>query len=268
MPRTAARATIAAVLGASVLGLVSCGGDEPDEPVDFTVGEATERIVDGADEAIEPDGEFAAEDAPQADEPVAPGGGIDDPTLDEYVAADTQYGTFEMTTLDADGQVQYEQRGELWVDGGRFRYDLYDDGRLLRTIMTPDGQDVYFVDHDALEATPAVAVVESYLRRFRPPPVDAVEDGVDEATGAVRMRYPVQETYRVEGATNAWYAEDVTFLVADGVVIGIVSRGAAPGADDAPPPLRTVRMLFASLKVGAPTPPGTFDLVYPVVPSS
>ncbi|MBN2823175.1 MAG: hypothetical protein JXR33_08305 [Coriobacteriia bacterium] len=186
-----------------------------------------------------------------------------DPTLDEWARADTRTGTFELTTTFADGRVLV-QTGEFWLAGDLIRYDLYEDGELIRSIQTPDGVNAYFVQHADQICEPSVADASYYLRNFSVPSKAAVEDGIDEETGAIRMKYVVQETYAVAGSSNGWYTEDTTYLLTDGQVTGIVTRGCVPEDDGSIGDLQVSRRILTSVEVGGEVPEGTFDLPYPI----
>ena len=60
------------------------------------------------------------------------------------------------------------------------------------------------------------------------PDGEGFEDGTDEESGATRIVYAVQETFNVPGSANPWYLEDITYLVEDDVVIGLITRGSVP----------------------------------------
>jgi len=180
----------------------------------------------------------------ETDEPVAaePSSGSSDesvdkgddkvlsPTLEEFLDASKKTGDFSLLTTMPNGTI-YDQTGEFWVDGDLFRFDLYQDGELLRSIMSPDGVTAYFVQYAEEVSQPSVASVERYLEEFGEPDESAVEDGIDEETGATRITYAVKEMSEMAGASNAWYREDITYLVKDDVVIGVIVRGAVPEDD-------------------------------------
>lgn len=187
----------------------------------------------------------------------------DSPTLEEWARADTRTGTFELTTIYQDGRELF-QTGEFWLKGNLVRYDLYQDGELLRSIQTPDGQNAYFVQHGEQICEPAVADAPYYLRAFSVPSKQAVEDGTDEETGAVRMKFVVQETYAIAGSSNGWYSEDMTYLLVDGEVVGIITRGCVPEDDGSIGDLQTTRRIFTHVEVGGDVPEGTFELPYPI----
>ncbi len=185
------------------------------------------------------------------------------PTLEEYLAADTLTADFSLVSIDGT-TTSFESTGTLWVEGRKFRYSLWVDGKLLRTIMSPDGVTAYFVDEETKSSEPSVASVDRYLLEFSEPDSSAVESGVDEETGATRVVYPVKAIDDLTGAANAWYTEDVTYLVKDGKVIGVETRGDSPNSDGSPYDLRTTRRMFTDLRVGEKIPDGTFDLPYPI----
>lgn len=184
------------------------------------------------------------------------------PTLEEFLDADSKTGEFTVVRTNEDGTVT-EMNGEFWVDGRLFRYSLYQDGKLVRDIMSPDGKTAYFVEHEGKYCEPSVASVDRYLLEFADPGAEAVEDGVDEQTGAKRIVYPVKALDDLTGADNAWYTEDVTYLVKDDAVIGVITRGDTPNQDGTYD-LDEARRLFSNLKVGERIPPETFELPYPI----
>jgi hypothetical protein len=186
-----------------------------------------------------------------------------EPTLEEWARSDTKTGTFELETVYPGGS-SLNQTGEFWLEGTKVRYDLYEDGKLIRSIITPDGVDAFFAQHDKKICEPSVADGPYYLRQFSVPSKAAIEDGIDEQTGATRMKYVQQETYSIEGSANGWYSEDITYLLEDGTVIGIVTRGCVPESDGTIGDLQTSRRIFTGLEVGGDIPSGTFDLPYPV----
>ncbi|MDO9556674.1 MAG: hypothetical protein Q7J82_03735 [Coriobacteriia bacterium] len=205
--------------------------------------------------------ESAAPDAPlmPAEKPAV----NTEPTLDEWARSDTKTGEFELSTVYPDG-VSLTQTGEFWLEGDRVRYDLYEDGVLIRSIISPDGADAFFAQHAEKICEPSVADGPYYLRQFSVPSKTAIEDGVDDETGAARMKYLQQETYAIEGSANGWYSEDITYLVEDGTVVGIITRGCVPESDGTVGELQTSRRIFTSVEVGGEIPAGTFDLPYPV----
>jgi len=188
---------------------------------------------------------------------------ITEPTLEEWARADTRTGTFELSTIYPNGNSLF-QTGEFWLEGNRVRYDLYEDGELIRSITTPDGVSAYFVQHGEQICQPSVADGPYYLRSFSVPSKAAVEDGIDEETGAVRMKYVVQETYDVAGSSNGWYSEDITYLLENGKVVGTITRGCVPEDDGSIGDLQVSRRIFTSIEVGGEVPEGTFDLPYPI----
>ena len=207
--------------------------------------------------------ESASNDVPApASEQPAPAA-TTDPTLDEWARADTRSGEFELTTIYADGRTLF-QTGEFWLEGNLVRYDLYEDGELLRSIQTPDGVNAYFVQHAEKICQPSVADGPYYLRSFTVPSKAAVEDGTDEETGATRMKYVVQETYDIAGSSKGWYSESITYLLEDGKVIGIITRGCVPEDDGSIGDLQVSRRIFTSVEVGGDVPEGTFELPYPI----
>lgn len=191
------------------------------------------------------------------------GGTISAPSLKQFLDADTKTGSYATHTEWFEGD-SFDQTGEFWVDGRMFRYDIYEDGTLVRSVMSPDGETAYFVYHDEQVCEPSVASVDYYLMRYSMPDSGGVEDGVDEETGATRVVYAVQKTDDMEGAANAWYSEDVTYLVKDDVVIGVITRGAVPEDDGSIAGLDVNRELWSDVKAGAPISPDTFELPYEI----
>lgn len=185
------------------------------------------------------------------------------PSLEEFLDASKKTGDFSLFTEMSNGTV-YDQTGEFWVDGDRFRFDLYQDGELLRSIVSPDGLTAYFVQYADEVSQPSVASVERYLQEFGEPDESAVEDGVDEETGATRVVYTLQRVDSIEGAANAWYVEDITYLVLDDTVIGVISRGAAPEDDGSIGDLQVSRRMFSNVEIGADIDPTLFELPFPV----
>ncbi|HSK47644.1 MAG TPA: hypothetical protein VLA05_06550 [Coriobacteriia bacterium] len=188
------------------------------------------------------------------------GGG---PSLDAFLDADSKTGDYSSTTTWFEGD-SVEQSGEFWVDGRLFRYDIYEDGELVRSVMSPDGETAYFVYYAEEACEPSVASVDHYLLEYSRPEGEGVEDGVDEETGASRVVYKIQQTDNLEGSANAWYSEDVTYLVKDDVVIGIISRGAVPEDDGTISGLDVSRDMWSNVKAGIPIPADTFELPFPV----
>lgn len=194
------------------------------------------------------------------------GGGVSEvsaPSLDEFLDADTKTGSYE-THTEWFGGKSYDQTGEFWVDGRLFRYDIYEDGVLVRSVVSPDGETAYFVSHEEQACEPSVASVDYYLMRYTMPDGDGAEDGVDDETGATRIVYAVQKTDDMAGAANPWYSEDVTYLVKDDVVIGVITRGAVPEDDGSIEGLDVNRELWSDVKAGVPIPADTFELPYPI----
>lgn len=231
MNRRTARITLAALLGLVLLGAVACspGGD----------GSSTGSGTDG-------------------------GLGISAPSLDEFLDADSKTGDYETHTEWASGDT-LDMHGQFWVDGRLFRYDIYDEtDTLLRSVISPDGETAYFVFHDDQVCEPSVASVDYYLMRYAMPEGEGVEDGTDEGTGATRVKYVVKKTDDMAGAANPWYSEDVTYLVKDDAVVGVITRGAVPKDDGSVGELDVNRELWSNVKAGVTIPADTFELPYPV----
>ncbi len=186
------------------------------------------------------------------------------PTLDEFFDADSLTGEFTVVATEADGTRSFDGTGTLWVDGRKFRYSLWQDGVYLREVMSPDGKVAYFVQVAEKASEPAVGSVDSYLAEYSKPATGSVEDGIDKETGATRVVYAVKSMSDMAGADNAWYTEDITYLVKDGVVIGVETRGDAPNDRGEPYKLRTSRRMFTTLSAGEQIPADTFELPYPV----
>lgn len=191
------------------------------------------------------------------------GDAISAPSLKQFLDADTKTGSYATHTEWFEGD-SFDQTGEFWVDGRLFRYDIYEDGKLVRSVISPDGETAYFVYHDDQHCEPSVASVDYYLMRYSMPDSGGVEDGVDEETGATRIVYTVQKTDDMKGAANAWYSEDVTYLVKDDAVIGVITRGAVPQDDGSIKGLDVNREIWSDVKVGTPIPADTFKLPYPI----
>jgi hypothetical protein len=248
---------LVALLLLASLGMAGCvlsAEDPGEDPADAKIEDAKSG---GDGEAAE--GEPAEVPGESAEDSAEEG-----PTLEEFVEADTKTADFTLKTFSSSGELLYDQEGEFWLTPDRFRYDLYEDGELIRSILTPDGVHAYFVQHGERICEPAVATVENYMAKFSPPPVEAVEDGIDEETDAIRMRYPVEETYSVPGASNGWYQEDIVFLVRKGAVVGIVTRGYPVTEEDPVGDMHTMRRLLTDTRVGEEIPGDTFDLPYPI----
>ena len=186
------------------------------------------------------------------------------PSLDEFFDADSLTGDFTLIATEADGTVSFEGTGTLWLDGRNFRYSLWQDGVHLRDVMSPDGVTAYFCDNVEKTCEPSVASVDRYLAEFSEPATGSVEGGIDEETGATRVVYAIQALDDLAGADNAWYTEDITYLIKDGEVIGVETRGDAPNSDGSPYDLRVSRRMFLTLVAGEKIPPETFELPYPI----
>lgn len=205
--------------------------------------------------AKEPVAESAPPDAPAA---------IEKPTLEQYLAADTKTGRFTLDSVLLDG-TKSTMDGEFWVEGRKFRYTLNKDGKPFGDIISPDGKTAYLVKLEDEYCEPSPASVDRYLLEFTEPAAEAVEDGTDPATGAMRIVYTVDRTDDMKGADNPWYTKDIVYLVKDGQVIGVISRGNSEKSADED--LAVSRRIFSDLTVGAPIPAATFELPYPIKPA-
>lgn len=185
------------------------------------------------------------------------------PDLETFLDSDSKTGEFSTHTEWFDGET-LDMTGEFWVDGRMFRYDIYEEGKLVRSVMSPDGVTAYFAQHDKQICEPAIASVDYYLRRYTRPEGTGVEDGVDDATGATRIVYSIKKTDDMAGSANPWYSEDITYLVKDDVVIGVVTRGAVPNDDGSIPGLDVNREMWSNVEAGGTIPADTFELPYPV----
>lgn len=185
------------------------------------------------------------------------------PSLGEFLDADTKTGEYTVFTEWFEGDT-LELTGRFWVDGRRFRYDIYDDGALVRSVISPDGETAYFCFHEDEVCEPSVASVDYYLMRYSMPADAGVEDGTDEETGARRVLYPVRKTDDMPGSGNPWYSEDVTYLVLDDEVIGVITRGASPAEDGSIDGLDKNRELWSNVRTGVAIPADTFELPYPI----
>lgn len=230
MDRRALRISIASLLALVLLGVTACssGGGEP----------SSGGKTDGGLE-------------------------ISAPSLAEFLDADSKTGDYETHTDWANGD-SFDQTGQFWVDGRLFRYDIYEAGTLVRSVISPDGKTAYFVHHDEKLCEPSVASVDYYLMRYAMPDGDGTEDGTDEGTGAARVKYVVRKTDDMAGAANPWFSEDVTYLVKDDAVIGVITRGAVPEDDGTVEALDVSRELWSNVKAGVTIPADTFELPYPV----
>jgi hypothetical protein len=199
-----------------------------------------------------------------AEKPAAAAGVIEKPTLQQFFDADSKTGEFTLVATESDGKRSSEMTGTLWVDGRKFRYSLWVDGKLIRDITSPDGKTAYFVEHEGKYSEPSVASVDRYLTEFSEPATGSVEDGVDKETGATRMLYAIKKLDNLAGADNAWYTEDIVYLVKDGTIIGTITRGDTPNKDGSAYDLRTARRMFSNLTVGEKIPADTFVLPYPI----
>ncbi len=185
------------------------------------------------------------------------------PTLETYLDASVKTGDFTTSSTWANGQT-VEQSGTFWINGRLFRVDIYEEGQLIRSIISPDGESAYFAQHTNRVCEPSVASVNHYLREFTKPKAAGVSDGIDNETGAERIRYVVQELSDTAGASNPWHTEDITYLVKDGTVIGVITRGAVPKDDGSIGDLDVTRRMISNVTLGADIPPDTFVLPYEV----
>jgi hypothetical protein len=185
------------------------------------------------------------------------------PSLETFLDADSKTGDYETHTVHFGGDT-FDQTGEFWVDGRMFRYDIYEDGTLVRSVISPDGVTAYFVYHDDKHCEPSVASVDYYLTRYFKPEGKGVEDGTDEETGATRVVYTVKQTENMQGSANPWYSEDVTYLVKNDEVVGVITRGAVPEDDGSIEGLDVNRELWSNVQAGVTIPAKTFELPYPV----
>lgn len=189
------------------------------------------------------------------------GGGA--PSLQAFLDADSKTGEYSTHTQWFEGD-SYDQTGEFWVDGRLFRYDIYEEGTLVRSVISPDGETAYFVYHDEQVCEPSVASVDYYLMRYLQPDGEGTEDGVDEETGATRVVYEVKKTDTMAGSANPWYSEDVTYLVKNGEAIGVITRGAVPEDDGSILGLDVNRELWSNVRAGVKIPAETFELPYEI----
>lgn len=185
------------------------------------------------------------------------------PDLETFLDSDTKTGEYSTHTQWFEGD-ELDQSGEFWVDGRLFRYDIYEEGTLVRSVMSPDGETAYFVYHEEQICEPSVASVDYYLSRYSRPDGEGTEDGVDEETGATRIVYSVKKTDTMAGSANSWYSEDITYLVKGDEVVGVITRGAAPNDDGSIPGLDVNREIWSNVKAGTKIPADTFELPYPV----
>lgn len=188
--------------------------------------------------------------------------------LAKFLDASVKTGKGSVSTTDETGKT-WAFKSEFWVDGRKFRYDLYKDGTLIRSIQSPDGQKAYFVEYADKSVGPAVASVDRYLLEFSKPTEQAVEDGVDPETGATRMVYKVNKLDDISGADNAWLTTEVIYLVKDGNVVGVITKGDKPDKNGKIPPgeLSVSRRIFDEVKIGGPVDAKVFELPFPVKPA-
>ena len=187
----------------------------------------------------------------------------DAPTLKQFLDADTKTGTYETHTEYRTGDT-LDHHGTFWIDGRMFRYDIYEGETLMRSVMSPDGKTAYFIRHDEEVCEPSVASVDYYLMRYSMPETGGVEDGVDEETGGTRIVYSVKRTEDMPGAANPWYSEDVTYLVLNDEVIGVITRGGVPEDNGSVDGLDVNRELWSDIEIGMSIPADTFELPYPI----
>ncbi|HET6352552.1 MAG TPA: hypothetical protein VFG89_10560 [Coriobacteriia bacterium] len=186
--------------------------------------------------------------------------------LKTYLDADSKSADFTLTSTTVNGGAT-EMTGTLQVDGRKFRYSVGQPGKPMHEVMSPDGEKAYFVYHDRKVCEPSVASVDRYLVEFSEPSDKSADDGVDEKTGATRVVYKIQKLDDLAGADNAWWTEDVVFLVKDGSVIGVLTHGNASDGGK-PAEMRETRRMFSRLEAGVPIPAETFELPYPVQAAS
>lgn len=189
---------------------------------------------------------------------------IEKPTLAQYLAAETKTGKFTLDSVLLDG-TKFKMDGEFWVEGRKFRYTLNKDGKPFGEVISPDGETAYLVKLEDEYCEPSSASVDRYLLEFSDPGAEAVEDGIDPETGAKRIVYTVDRTDDMKGANNPWYTKDIVYLVKDGQVIGVISRGNS--SDSSSDKLAVSRRIFSDLTVGGPIPPWTFKLPYRIKPA-
>lgn len=149
--------------------------------------------------------------------------------LESFWEASRKSGTYEIVTTIPD-QDPYTMNATFTFDGERFRID-YEDGP---TIMSADGVNVVYVDHEKQETQPGQTPASYYASLFTKPEAELEDQGVDEATGAQKFYALVEELYSESETLSTWFEKDRTYFVKDGTLVSLVTQGAkdeAAGAD-------------------------------------
>jgi hypothetical protein len=176
-------------------------------------------------------------------------------------------GAYSYTRKNSDGTT-LDRAAHFWITGRRFLI-AYDApmADAAGSIVSTDGVTAYFGYSGGGSAylEPSVASVDSYLAMFKQPAGTPENLGVDPATGATKLRFTIKKTDKLKGASNAYYREDIVYLVKDGKVVGIVTRGTVPEKDGSIKGLDTTTFTFTDMKIGE-VPSSTFEVTAPIKP--
>lgn len=189
--------------------------------------------------------------------------------LERFFESDTKHGTYiYKATYPSEGGARPEENAEFWIkDKVKYRDDHYVGGIKRISVVSIEGTP--YMCGSPLGTplcNPAPVPLSYYLLAFEKPGVEARYSGEDRASSCTKYLYPIKQTYFEEGASNSYYAEDLTYcLSGTQEIIYATYRGYIPemqGEITDPTKMDSHNYKFTKVESGIEIPDSTFILPY------
>jgi hypothetical protein len=184
-----------------------------------------------------------------------------DQSIETYFDSSKKQGKITHVTFTLDKK----EEGEFWVDGRKFRIEYTQEDGTKRRIISPDGELAYFCYEDEEICKPSVVSVDNYMLRWNRPSDEVKDEGMDEEFDCKKLRYDVDETFDMEGASNAYYVKDILYCVGtDGIKYresrgnSVLENGIEGGASHS-------RTILDEMEYGGDFKDSLFELPYDIV---
>lgn len=180
--------------------------------------------------------------------------------IQEYFNSDKKSGSFLYESQAKDTK----EDGSFWVDGRKFKIEFTEANDTKRWIISPDGELAYFCYEDEEVCKPSVAPVDNYMLRWEQPSDNAVDIGRDEEEDCQQLRYFVDETFDMKGASNPFYVEDIVYCMNEGEIIYREHKGNAIKEDGQKSTQSISRFYIQEVKYEVDGDESFFELPYDV----
>lgn len=148
-------------------------------------------------------------------------------TMNTFFNAKTLHAKAKRVLTFSNGTVNPANDIEIWIDNGKIRQDISNNGQMAYTYISTDGVKVmaYNYKNHTKETSPADA--DYYLAGFQKPAASATDMGQDTANNCQKYDYSIDKTYNAAGSTYNYYLKNKVYCVGNNQVVYFKNYGDA-----------------------------------------